>query len=119
MKKHLLNYLLPLFACAGLALFINPVYSQTYCVPTATNDCTSALGNPAINNFTLDSINNSTDCSANSYGDYSSPITYPNIETTLVPGQTYTFSITRGHSDYASPYSRGVFGLMAVIMMEY
>lgn len=88
----------------ALAIFIIPVYSQTYCTPSAANSCNTNAGNETISNFLLDSINNPSSCVPSNYIDFSSPTLYPNIETTLNSPGTYNYTVTALHADFASPY---------------
>ncbi|MBT3208519.1 MAG: hypothetical protein HN704_08480 [Bacteroidetes bacterium] len=60
----------------------------TYCQPTA--NCSYGDG---IEDFELDSINHSTGCSTNGYGDYT------NLSTSLITGQTYTINVTTGYAN--------------------
>lgn len=58
----------------------------SYCVPTFV-DCGDG---DMITNVTIGSINNSTTCSTNGYGDYT------NLSTAVQPGQTVPVSVTVG-----------------------
>jgi hypothetical protein len=89
-------------------LIFLPVYSQTYCAVTTSNPCTAASGNPTISNFTLGSIVNNSGCSSGSYQDYSSSVSYPALETTLIPGTAYPYSVRRLNADFASAYSLNI-----------
>ncbi len=102
MKKALLR----LFALSMvLSILIKDASAQTYCVPSASNPCTAAAGNPTINGFTLNTLNNPSNCSGTNYEDFYSPTTYPALQTTLATGTPYNFTVLRGHADYASAYA--------------
>lgn len=76
----------------------NSAVAQTYCTPSYIDGCSYG---DEVNDFSLTGdnstsiTNNSTGCSANGYGDYTS-LSAPD----LTPGQSYTGSVS---TDYSSP----------------
>lgn len=92
--------------CSSLSVlfFYATSIAQTHCIPTVSNQC-SGQSNSTISNFALSTINNPSGCSPGSYASYFDAGQYPNIETTLTPGSSYPFSVSRATADFASPYS--------------